>query len=421
MYIGQAPGLGQRSVFRFVSTADQTTFSGRDGDGLILTYTPGRGNTQVFVDGARIAEADYVANNGSQIVFNKSLPAGLEVIVVADSPFSPVDTYKKAEAYGFANGAASLRNKIINGNFAIAQRGLGPTNVPSGGGYVTADRWYFRSQGISGGTISVRSYKNVVREVWPSGSYLHMSRTGLTAYTYVGQKIEGGDTLSGQKATLSFHVHSDVSETITVDVVQNFGTGGSPSTSVTLPQQQASVVAGEHKVLSFTFDLPSVADKTFGTNGDDHLVIQINPQALNGVIRISEVQLESGSVATPYEQRPFGLELSLCQRYYEKSYDHDTALGTATTTGAWYFRTDGTLAAQYPLTPFMVVKRVDPTVALYSTVAPTTAGNVRNASTGSNVTGSITATRRGLTQLSLGTAPADANVIQFHWTADAEL
>ena len=32
---------------------------------------------------------------------------------------------------------------------------------------------------------------------------------------------------------------------------------------------------------------------------------------------IGEVQLERGSVATPFEQRPIGLELSLCQRYYE--------------------------------------------------------------------------------------------------------
>ena len=37
------------------------------------------------------------------------------------------------------------------------------------------------------------------------------------------------------------------------------------------------------------------------------------------------VQLEPGTVATPFEHRPYGAELALCQRYYEK--------GTFTTTG----------------------------------------------------------------------------------------
>jgi len=35
-------------------------------------------------------------------------------------------------------------------------------------------------------------------------------------------------------------------------------------------------------------------------------------------IAATYVQLERGSIATPFENRPIGLELSLCQRYYEK-------------------------------------------------------------------------------------------------------
>jgi hypothetical protein len=33
---------------------------------------------------------------------------------------------------------------------------------------------------------------------------------------------------------------------------------------------------------------------------------------------ISDIQLERGSVATPFEHRPYGLELSLCQRYFQR-------------------------------------------------------------------------------------------------------
>ena len=46
-----------------------------------------------------------------------------------------------------------------------------------------------------------------------------------------------------------------------------------------------------------------------------------------GWIDIAQVQLEEGSSATPFEQRPIGTELALCQRYYEKSYPVDIAPG----------------------------------------------------------------------------------------------
>ena len=41
-------------------------------------------------------------------------------------------------------------------------------------------------------------------------------------------------------------------------------------------------------------------------------------------VEIANVQLELGSVATPFEQRPVGLELSLCQRYYQTTVDGAT-------------------------------------------------------------------------------------------------
>ena len=48
---------------------------------------------------------------------------------------------------------------------------------------------------------------------------------------------------------------------------------------------------------------------------------------------ITGVQLEKGSTATSFDYRPYGTELALCQRYYCKSYETNTAPGTATTSG----------------------------------------------------------------------------------------
>lgn len=45
-------------------------------------------------------------------------------------------------------------------------------------------------------------------------------------------------------------------------------------------------------------------------------------------IEITGLQFEKGTIATPFEFRPFALELQLCQRYYEKSYPYTVVPGT---------------------------------------------------------------------------------------------
>ena len=66
----------------------------------------------------------------------------------------------------------------------------------------------------------------------------------------------------------------------------------------------------------YTFTVPTFSGKTFGANSCLGVNISTALQA-NSVytLDIAQVQLEEGSVATPFEVRPIGLELALCQRY----------------------------------------------------------------------------------------------------------
>ena len=80
-------------------------------------------------------------------------------------------------------------------------------------------------------------------------------------------------------------------------------------------------------------------------------------------------------MATDFEHRSFGDELLKCQRYFYKTYDYDTAIGTATTVGAFVrsISTQQTYAAMSSVR-YPVSMRDNPTVTAYSTQNTNTTG-----------------------------------------------
>jgi hypothetical protein len=85
------------------------------------------------------------------------------------------------------------------------------------------------------------------------------------------------------------------------------------------------------------------------------------------IFAITGVQLEPGAVDSPFEHRPFGVELGLTQRYFCKTYSLGDAPGTATTTGSIYSISVGTAAGTTPGGwEFPVEMRAAPTVTFYN-------------------------------------------------------
>jgi hypothetical protein len=249
------------------------------------------------------------------------------------------------------NGSSlCFRNKIINGNFNIWQRG---TSLASGtGARYLADRFRNNSVG-STYTASRQSFTVGQTDVPNNPSFFYRtvvsSVAGNANLTTFIQSIEDVYTFSGQTATLSFYAKADSNKPISIEFAQDFGSGGTPSSFVSIPVQKINLTTSWQK-FTLTANIPSISGKTIGTDNTDHLSIvfyfdagsDFNSRASNlgqqsGTFDIAQVQLEQGSVATPFENRPIGTELALCQRYYQEfktiTVDaHGQTLGTGTNT-----------------------------------------------------------------------------------------
>lgn len=231
---------------------------------------------------------------------------------------------------GYAELLGGLKNRIINGNFDIWQRG---TILSAATGLrFLADRWHTIGDG-STCAPSRQSFTLGQTDLPGEPLYFHRvvvaSSAGANNRARCQQLIEGVRTFAGQTATLSFYAKADAAKNIAVEFVQNFGTGGSPS-SIVLSIGVTTVALGTTWAkYTITVAIPSIAGKTIGTDRNDCLEIgfwfdagsDFNARTnslgqQSGTFDIAQVQLEPGSIATAFEQRPLGLEEGLCRRYF---------------------------------------------------------------------------------------------------------
>ena len=228
----------------------------------------------------------------------------------------------------YNDGALSNRNKIINGNFDIWQRGTSGTS-----GYV-ADRWV----NAVNGTTQTQTQKlfslgqtDVPNEPRYYVECAVTSVAGAPNAAILWQTIEGVRTFAGQTVTVSFWAKADASKDIAVEFDQYFGTGGSPSSAVTSIGVTTCSLTTSWQKFTVTANIPSISGKTIGTDGNDFLRLNLwfdsgsDYNARNnslgqqsGTFDIAQVQLEAGDTATPFEHRSYGAELALCQRYYQR-------------------------------------------------------------------------------------------------------
>lgn len=266
-----------------------------------------------------------VGNNGETLVADSSTSTGLR----------------------YQGNYAAGKNKVINGDFGIWQRGTTFSN-PASLAY-TADRFaiYYDGAGATR-TISQQTFTTGTAPVAGyEGKYFYRYAVSVAGSSNTAnllrQYIEDVQTFAGQTATISFWAKAASALTMpSIQVTQNFGTGGSPSAGVDTTVTSSVAVTTSWQRFTYTVSVPSISGKTLGTGNNSALELRffLPVGASTFTFDIWGVQMEAGSVATAFQTATGTIqgELAACQRYYYRfpsngNNNQTYATGFAATTG----------------------------------------------------------------------------------------
>jgi hypothetical protein len=305
-------------------------------------------------------------------------------------PYGTVNADKMTTSDGVSSsGLYGFKNRIINGAMVIDQRNAGASVTLGTADTYTLDRWQF-------GTSVASKYscqQNAGSVTPPVGYGNYLGITSLSAYT-VGssetfnliQRIEGFNTsdlawgtANAKTITVSAWVYSSLTGTFGGAITNSAFTYSYPfsytiSSANTWTQISITIAGptsgtwvgatnGAGLVLRFSIGTGSSLSGTAGAWTASGLISATGATSVVGTngatFYITGVQLEKGSTATSFDYRPYSLEFSMCQRYYQKVTTAENGKGIAT----GYYYTSSVFISQIPFQTYM---RATPTLDVNS-------------------------------------------------------
>jgi hypothetical protein len=246
-------------------------------------------NSGNVIIGTLLAANTISSNTGSSLTLQSNNTTALTI-----------DTSQNATFTGYTStlNTFGYKNRLMNGDMRIWQRGTSSSSA----GYL-ADRWQLENTGTYSQSTDA-----------PAGFAYSCSVavTSATTYGVIKQKIEALNCidLNGATVTLSFWVKNLTGATAMYASLY-YPTASDNYSSVTQIQQQSFTAiynVWTKYTLTYT-NLPS------GVLNGLQVYIFSADASTGPSYRITGLQLEKGPLATPFDYRPYGTELALCQRY----------------------------------------------------------------------------------------------------------
>jgi len=343
-----------------------------------------------------------------------------------------------------------FKNRIINGAMVIDQRNAGVAYTNSNQSIYGLDRW--RSYGLTSAVLTIQQSTTA-----PTGFSNSQSVTVTTSTTAndgggLSQMIEGNNffdfawgTSSGVAVTASFWVRASVIGTYNL-FIRFYGSTASyyyvatytVSVANTWEQKTISISAPPVGAGAFTAALNTVyiefrpvisssgnttlaTANTWSTSTASKTSGCVDLASNSGAtFYITGVQLEKGSTATSFDYRPYGTELALCQRYYEKSYLTSVVSGTSTNVGmaSSYVPATGSTQLGFYI-KFGTTKRTTASMTFYSGTG--VAGNFSNDFAGTGNVASVLGSATGDSGTLVYNNAGSSNFVGVQWVATAEL
>ncbi|CAB4144572.1 hypothetical protein UFOVP456_50 [uncultured Caudovirales phage] len=355
------------------------------------------------------------------------------------------------------NQTPAFKNRIINGDMRIDQRNAGASVTPTTSAQAFA---VDRTSTIVSQNSKLTVQQNAGSVTPPAGFTNYLGATSSSAYSVLtsdyfnfNQTIEGFNiadlgwgTANAQTVTLSFWIRSSLTGTHSGSL-----RNGAANRSYVFSFSVSSANTWEQKTITIAGDTSGTwqtgngagmfvsfnlgAGSTFATTAGAWVAGNfigatgsVNVVGTNGAtFYITGVQLEKGSTATSFDYRPYGTELQLCQRYFEKSVNIDTAIFT-NTIATFYGNMQSSISngSWYLTIPYKVTKRAAPTVVTYPFTTATNGGRFSNNGgidygANSAAAGGIYDSQFSIQNNSGGALAVGAGIVFGSWFASAEL
>ena len=310
-----------------------------------------------------------------------------------------------------------FKNRIINGLMVLDQRNAAASQTFTAAAALaySVDRWYGYCTGAN------VTGQQVAGSTTPTNTQFRYKFTGAASVTAVGfgQRIEQKNSydLAGSTCTLSADLA--ISATLTTvtwtayyatTTADTFGSLASP----TVTQIATGTFTVSATVTNFSANISVPAAATTGIQ----ILFTVGALTAGLTWTIGNVQLEKGSTATSFDYRPYGTELALCQRYYEKSYSMASIAGASTNTGKGSFVCATGNTFWRWTQNYRVSKRGDSTFTIYSTTGAS--GNVR-LNNASDLAVSTEDAGENATAIYVSRNATVGDFFWWQWTASAEL